>query len=85
MMEDMFDNQKNMRFTGAGASHRNREAERTIKKVVIMASTIVLHCLLRFSVDILSTDILPMPIYYDVWIYNWIPNIQYGIYNIEIR
>ena len=45
--EDMLKKQKNIRFSGAWASHQNGAAERTIKTVVTMASTNIMHAALR--------------------------------------
>ena len=41
-----------------------------------LATIVMMHNVMRFTQDIFSTDIWPMKMDYDVWIYNWIPNIQ---------
>ena len=42
-MEDMLKKQKNIKFSGASASHQNEKEERAIKTVVTMASTILMQ------------------------------------------
>ena len=39
---------------------------------------------LRYPEGKFPTDILPMVMYYAVWMYNIIPGMQSGIYPIEI-
>ena len=65
-MEELLKKQQNIRFSGAGASHKNRTAERAIKTLVIMERTMLMHAALRCPEDTLSTDILPMAMDYAV-------------------
>ena len=69
---------------GAGASHQNGAAERAIKKLVTMERTMLIHTVLRCPEDTLSTDIWPIAMYYSVWVYNHIPDMQSGSSAIEI-
>ena len=71
-------------FSGAGASHQNGASDHTIKMLVTMARTMLMHAALRCTEDTLSTDLWPMEIDYDVWVYNWIPDMQYVLSAIEI-
>ena len=71
-------NQHKIRFSGAGASHQNGAAERAIKTVVTMANTMLMHAVIRFPEDTLSTDLWTMAIDCSVWVYNWTPDIQSG-------
>ena len=68
----------------AGASHQNGSAERSIKTVVTMARTMLMHAALICPEDTLSTDIWPMAMYYAVWVYNRTPDMQSGLSAIEI-
>ena len=77
-MEELLKKQQNIRFSGAGASYQNGASERAIKMLVTMASTMFLHAALRFTENILSTDLWTMAMYYDVWVYNRIPDVHYG-------
>ena len=83
-MEELLKKQQKIRFSGAGASHQNGAAERAIKTVVTMARTMLMHAALRCPEDTLSTDLWPMAMDYAVWVYNQIPNMQSGLYAIEI-
>ena len=77
-MEELLGGQKKIRFTGAGASYRNGTAERIINMVVTLERTILMHSALRCPEEHFSADPLPIEMDYDVWIYNWIPYMQYG-------
>ena len=77
-MEDMLKKQKNIRFIVAGASHQNGAAERGIKTLVTMEKTMFMHAALICPEDTISTDLWPIEMYYSVWIYNWIPDMQSG-------
>ena len=65
--------QQNIRFSGAVTSHQNVAAERAIKTVVTMASTMLIHAALICPEDTFPTDIWQMAMDYAVWIYNRIP------------
>ena len=83
-MEELFKKQQKIRFSRAGASHQNGEAERSIKTVVTMESTMSMHNALRCPEDTFSTDIWPMEMDYAVWVYNQTPDMQSGLSAIGI-
>ena len=83
-MDKILKDQQKIRFSGYGASHQNGAAELTTKMVVTMASTMLMHTALRCPEDTLSTDLWTMAIDYAVWVHNWTPDMQYGLYAIEI-
>ena len=58
-MEEMLNNQQNIRFSGASASHQNVAAERAIKTVVTMARTTLIHAALICPEQRESTWSLP--------------------------
>ena len=76
--------QKKIRFSGAGASHQNGAAERNIKTIVTMARTMLMHAARSCPEDTFSTDLCPMEMDYDVWVYNQTPDMQPGLSAIEI-
>ena len=80
----MFKNQQNIRFSGAGASHKNGTAERATNMLVTMARTTLMHAVLIYPEDTFSTDIWLMKMYYDVWVYNRIPDMKSGLSSIKI-
>ena len=63
---------------------KNGAAERAIKTVVTMASTMLIHAAIRCPEDTFSTDLWPMAIYYAVLVYNRTHDIQSGLSAIEI-
>ena len=75
-MEELLKKHKKIRFSGAGASHQNGAAERAIKTVVTMVRTMLVHAALRFPEDTFSTDIWPMAMDYNMWVYNQTPDVQ---------
>ena len=71
--------QQRIRFSGDVASHKNGTEEHAIKKVVTMARTMLMHDVIKFTDDTLSTDLCPMTMDYVVWVYNQIPYMQSGL------
>ena len=65
-MEELLKKQKNIRFSGDGASHQNGAAESAIKTLVTMTRTTLMNAALRCPEDTVSTDIWPMEIDYSV-------------------
>ena len=49
-----------------------------------MARTMLMHAALRCPEDTLSTDLWPMTMDYDVWVYNRTPDMQSVLSAIEI-
>ena len=83
-MEELLNNQQKIRFSGSGTSHQNGAAERAIKMVVSMTSTMFMHAVIICNEDTFSAYICPMTMDCDVRVYNWTPNMQYGLSSIEI-
>ena len=84
LMEELLKKQQKIGFSGAGTSNQNGAAERTIKTVVTMARIMLMHAAIICPEETLSTDLWPMSMDYDVWVYNRIPDMQYGLFPIEI-
>ena len=59
-MEELLKKQKNVRFSGAGASNQNGATERAIKMVVTMERTMLIYAEIRCPHDTFYTDIWPM-------------------------
>ena len=83
-MEELLKNQKKIKFSGVGTARQNGAAERAIKTVFTMVRTMLMHAALRCPDDTFYTAIWPTAMDYAVWVYNRIPDIQSGIYAIEI-
>ena len=67
-MEELLNNQQNIKFSGDSGSHQVRSAERAIKTVVIVTRTMLMHAAIIFPKDTLSTDIFPMEMDYAKWV-----------------
>ena len=83
-MEEMLNNQPNIKFSGDGASHKNGSSECAIKTLFTMSETVLMHSALRCPDDTFSIDICTMLMDYSVWVYNLIPYMQSGLYATEI-
>ena len=83
-MEEMLKKQKNIRFSGVGASHQNGAEERAIKTFFTMERTMLMNTALRCPEDTFTTDLWPMAMHYAVWVYNRTPDMQSGLSGIEI-
>ena len=77
--------QQKIRFSKAGASHKNGAAECVINTLVTTERTMLMHAALRFPEDTLSTDIWSIEMDYDTWVYNRITDMQPAISAIEIQ
>ena len=53
-MEELLKKQQKIRFVGVSASHKNGEADRTTKTVVIMEISVLMQAWMIFHKDILS-------------------------------
>ena len=83
-MEELLKKNKSIRFRGAGASHKNGAAERVIKTILNMSRAMLIHAALRCPEETPSTDIWPMAMDYYLCIHNRIPEMQSGLFAIEI-
>ena len=83
-MKELLKNQQKIRFSGAVSSHKNGAGECTINTVVTVSRTMLMQAALICPENILSTDLWPMAMDYAVWVYNRIPDMQYGLFAIEI-
>ena len=83
-MEELPKKQQKIRFSWAGASHKNGAADCAIKTVVTMERIMLMHAAFRYPEDTLSTNLWPMAMNYAVWVYNWTPDMQSGLSAIEI-
>ena len=83
-MEELWKKRQKIRFSGAGSSHKNGAAKWAIKTVVTMERTMLMHAALICTEDTLSTDLWPLAMYYAVWVYDQIPDMQSGLSAIEI-
>ena len=83
-MEDLLKKQQYIIFIRAVSAHQNGAAERAIKTVVNMTRTMLIHPSLGFPDDTLYTDLWPMAMDYTLWVQNRIPDMQSGLFDIEL-
>ena len=55
-MKELLKNQQKIRFSGSGASHQNGAEDHTVKIVVNIERTMLMHAALISPKDTLSTD-----------------------------
>ena len=77
-MTELMDHKQTIRFSGSGAAHQNGVAERSIRTVVTMARTMMIHAAMRTADGSLNTEMWPMAMDYATWIYNHIPRRDSG-------
>lgn len=83
-MEELMHKGQNVRFSGAGAGHQNGVAERSIRTVVGIARTMLLHAALRHGSGVINQNLWPQAMDHAVWLYNMIPQSQSGMSPIEL-
>ena len=83
-MEDLLNNHKKISYSGDGASYQNGVEERSIKTVVDVERTMLMHTALRYTEEKFPTDIWKIEMDYAVLIYNHIPHINSCLSTIEI-
>ena len=84
-MQYLFKNEQKIRYIGAGTSHQNGVEDLTIKILVNIARTTLIHAAIKSSNYANYIDIYQMTMLHDVQIYNCIPGMHSGISNIQIQ
>jgi hypothetical protein len=67
-----------VRFAGTGAHHHNPYAERSIRTIMSMARTMMLHAAAYWP-DMADATLWPLAVQYAVFIYNRVPNPETGL------
>ncbi len=70
--------QQEFSFSGVGAHHQNRVAERNIKTVAQWAHANMLHLALHWPAQA-NISFWPQAIEYSTWVFNQMPNAETGI------
>jgi hypothetical protein len=72
-------------FLGVGAQHQNSKAERAIQIIMYMACTFLVHSSLHWT-NMGADDISlwPFAVKHVVWLYNCVPNFEYGLTPMEL-
>ena len=69
-MEDMLKKQITKGLSEDDASLQSLAAEQSIKTMVTTARIMLMHAVIRCTEDKFSTDLWPMAMGYDIWVYN---------------
>ena len=84
IMGELLKNQKNIMFSGSGASHQNWAPEKIIITEFAKARAMLMNTTLKCTEGTFPNDIYPTNVGNSVWFYNHIPYIHSSIYAIEI-
>jgi len=82
-MEVVLRQDQKVRFSGVGAAHQNRIAERAIRTIVTMARTMLLHAAMH-APDLVTKELWPMAMDHAVWLCNRIPDEVTGLTPLEL-
>jgi hypothetical protein len=77
-LEELVRTNQTIRFSGAGAGHQGGVAERSIRTIVTMARTMMLHAALRHG-GAIKPEYWPQCMDYAVWLYNNTPRMATGV------
>jgi len=83
-LEELASKGQTARFSGSGAGHQNGIAERSIRTVVGMARTMMMHAALRHGGGVINQELWPMAMDHAAWIYNRIPQQGSGLSPLEL-
>eukprot|EP00978_Attheya_sp_CCMP212_P028855 scaffold100723_cov29-Attheya_sp.AAC.4 len=67
-----------IRFAGVGAHHHNGTAERSIRTIMSLARTMMLHAAIHWP-NMADTSLWPMAVSHAVFLYNHVPNTVTGL------
>ena len=67
-----------IKFAGAGAHHHNGIAERSIRTIMSIARTMMLHSAIHWP-DVANASLWPMAVSHAVYIWNHVPNEETGL------
>ena len=74
---------QNFRFSGVGAHHQNGAAERSIRTIVEMARSMLLHAALHWPEEYYK-DLWPLAMDHATYVWNNVPSATTGLSPIEI-
>ena len=65
-------------FAGVGAHHQNAAAERSIRTIMMIARTMMLHAAIHWP-DVADACLWPMAVQHAVFLYNHVPDLSTGL------
>ena len=72
-----------IRFAGVGAHHHNGNAERSIRTIMSIARTMMLHSAIHWP-DVADATIWPMAVAHAVYLHNHMPNMETGLAPVDV-
>ena len=72
-----------IRFAGVGAHHHNGNAERSIRTIMSIARTMMLHSAIHWP-DVSDATIWPMAVSHAAFLHNHMPNMETGLAPVDI-
>ena len=72
-----------IRHSGAGSHHQNGCAERSIRTIMAIARTLLLHAAIHWP-DVADPTLWPMSVYHACYIWNRIPNESSGVSPLDL-
>ena len=79
----LFQNCQVSRLSGAGSHHQNGKAERSIRTIMAMARTMLLHSAVHWP-DMADPSLWTLAVRHAVWLYNHLPNISTGLSPLDL-
>ena len=65
-------------FSGVGAHHSNGKAENTIKRIMAIARTMMIHSAIHWP-DVADSSLWPLAVEYAVYLHNHVPQVSTGL------
>ena len=72
-----------IRFAGVGAHHHNGNAERSIRTIMSIARTMMLHSAIHWP-EVADATIWPMAVQHAVYLHNHMPSMETGLAPVDI-
>ena len=71
------------KYAGAGAHHHNGVAERSIRTVISIARTMMMHAAIHWP-EVSDPSLWPMAVKYAAHVYNRVPNVDSGVCPLDL-
>ena len=70
-------------FSGVGAHHSNGKAENTIKRIMAIARTMMIHSAIHWP-SVADSSLWPLAVEYAVYLHNHVPHVSNGLAPVDI-
>ena len=72
-----------VRFAGVGVHHHNGNAENSIRAIMSIARTMMLHSAIHWP-DVVDVTLWPMAVALSVYLHNHMPNMETGLAPVDV-